>query len=97
MVIVGSLVNCIRIYTASFSLPDGAKGHALHHVPDSIMKPDLPDVLMVTGLVSGAILLYLIAIRYIPIISTWEIREGMLYQTVRNLHKLPLKVIGKPD
>ncbi|MBH52613.1 MAG: hypothetical protein CL785_05660 [Chloroflexi bacterium] len=97
VVIVGSLVNCIRIYTASFSLPDGAKGHALHHVPDSIMKPDLPDVLMVTGLVSGAILLYLIAIRYIPIISTWEIREGMLYQTVRNLHKLPLKVIGKPD
>jgi hypothetical protein len=61
------------------------------------MKPDLPDVLMVSGIISGAILLYLIAIRYIPIISAWEIREGMLYQTVRYLHKLPLKVIGKPD
>jgi hypothetical protein len=97
IVILGSLVNCIRIFTAAFSLPDRAIGHQLHTVPESIMKPDLPDVLMVSGIISGAILLYLIAIRYIPIISAWEIREGMLYQTVRYLHKLPLKVIGKPD
>jgi len=49
------------------------------------------------GVVSGSILLFTLALKFVPIINMWEVREGMLLQEIRPLKKLPLKVIAKPE
>jgi hypothetical protein len=95
VILVGALVDRIRIFVAAHSVGDPT-GHGLDHVP-AFLTPDVADVLMVTGVVGGAVFLYLLALRIIPVISIWEAKEGLLYVTARPFKKLPLKVMAKPD
>lgn len=104
-VLIGTLLDRIRIYVASYSVGlDGQKGQIdLHLSPTEFaqqMSATLPgtgDVMMVVGALSGAVLIYLLAMRIIPIINIWEIKQALLLQRVRSLRKVDLKVVGKPE
>ena len=105
VVLTGTFLDRIRIYTASFSVGvPGQEGKlSLYGPPEefraslSAMTPDLADVLMVVGALAAAVLTYLLASRIVPMVSMWGSKEGVLLQRVRPLAKTELKVLAKPD
>ena len=102
-ILLGTLFDRIRIYVASFNIADAfPKGlETLHPEPLSvIVNPVLPnaaDVLIILGGIGGAIFLYLLAIKFIPALSIWEITEGILYRVRRPYLKTHIMVMGKPE
>ena len=105
VVLVGTFIDRIRIYTASYSVGvPGQEGHLEMHMPVeefkaslSAMTPDVADVLMVVGALAAAVLAYMLASRIVPMVSMWGSKEGVLLQRVRPLVKTELKVLAKPD
>ena len=104
-ILLGALFDRIRIYVASFSIAD-ARSDALGQLHPEILRledvqgalvPSGPDVLMVIGAIAGAVFLYLLAIKVIPPVSIWEIKEGMLYRRRRRFLKTEIMVMGKPE
>lgn len=102
-ILVGTLFDRIRIYVASFNIadafPEGLS--TLHPEPlATVVNPVLPnaaDVLIIIGGIGGAIFLYLLAMKFIPVLSIWEIKEGILYRVRRPFLKTHVMVMGKPD
>jgi hypothetical protein len=95
LILAGAFLDKIRIYVSSYSIED-VNAHALDHVPAGV-TPESADIMILMGVVSGSILLFTLALKFVPIINMWEVREGMLLQEIRPLKKLPLKVIAKPE
>ena len=52
---------------------------------------------MIVGGLAGAVLAFMMATRIFPIISMWEMKEGLLLQRVRTLMKIQIKVLAKPE
>ncbi len=94
-ILTGAFLDKIRIYVSSYSIED-VNAHTLDFVPAGV-TPESADIMMLMGVVSGAILLFALALKFIPIINLWETREGMLLQEIRPLKRLPLKVLAKPE
>ena len=94
-ILLGAFLDKIRIYVSSYSV-ENVTAHALEAVPEGV-TPDSSDIMMLMGVIAGAILLFTLAVKFIPVISMWEVREGMLLQEIRPLKRLPLKVIAKPE
>jgi hypothetical protein len=75
--------------------------HTLHAEP--LLEnppPHLPgtaDVFMILGGLGGAIFLIMLAMKFFPPISIWEVTEGMLYRKKRRFLKREIMVMGKPD
>ncbi|MBI2320683.1 MAG: hypothetical protein HYU88_00925 [Chloroflexi bacterium] len=92
--LIGSFFDRIRLYVSAFSIEDPFH-HELTQVPPTHL-PDGADVLLVVGGVAGAILVYLLATRIVPVLSHWEMQEGILLRAVRPLLRMPALVIGKP-
>jgi Ni/Fe-hydrogenase subunit HybB-like protein len=95
-VVTGNLVDRIRIYVSSFSIPDSL-GSELHGAIPATHYPDVADILMIVGAISGGILIYLLATRIIPIFSAWEMKELSLLRKVRTYLRREVVVLGKPD
>jgi molybdopterin-containing oxidoreductase family membrane subunit len=94
-ILLGAFLDKIRIYVSSYSV-ENVTAHTLEAVPEGV-TPDSSDIMMLMGVIAGAILLFTLAVKFIPVISMWEVREGMLLQEIRPLKRLPLKVIAKPE
>lgn len=94
MILIGLFFDRIRLYVSSWSVEDST-AHELH-VPD-VVVPGLPDILIIIGFISGAILMYLLAARLIPVISIWEMRELRLYQVRRKFLRREVVSLGKPE
>ncbi len=94
-VIVGAFFMTVRLYVPAFGIED-ITSHGLATVPLPIV-PDVLDVFIILGGLAGAGLIYMLAIKIIPIMSIWEIKEGLLYQRVRPLLRSRYLVLGKPD
>jgi hypothetical protein len=94
-ILSGAFLDKIRIYVSSYSV-ENVTAHVLETVPEGV-TPDSSDIMMLMGVVSGSILLFTLAVKFIPVISMWEVREGMLLQEIRPLKRLPLKVLAKPE
>ena len=95
IVLVGNLFNIMRFYVPAFSIEDNTL-HALEALPPA-NTPGGVDFLIVVGAISGAVLFYMLGTRIFPILSIWEIREGLLLQRVRTLMKINIKVLAKPE
>jgi molybdopterin-containing oxidoreductase family membrane subunit len=95
IVLVGTFFNMIRFYVPAFSVQDSTL-HALETVPPT-HTPGGVDVLVVLGALAGAVLAYMMATRLFPVISIWEMKEGMLLQRVRGFMKIEIKVLAKPE
>ncbi|MDA1188269.1 MAG: hypothetical protein O2854_01120 [Chloroflexi bacterium] len=95
-VLAGTFFGRIRMYVASYSVADQSALHAIETVPATVM-PGIADVFIVLGVIGGSILTYLLASRIIPIMSIWEKKEMLMYEVHRPLHRIHVRILGKPD
>jgi hypothetical protein len=68
----------------------------LEYVPETVL-PEAPDIMIIVGLIAGAVLVYMLATRLIPVISIWEMRELKLYQVSGTLVRRKVMILGKPE
>ena len=103
-VLAGTFFDRVRIYVAAWSVPgigdpdvdkDAMSLDAVTIMP--AIMPDVPDVLMIVGAISGSILVYLLATRVIPVVSIWEQREILLYRVHKPFHRTEVQILGKRD
>ncbi|MDO8532984.1 MAG: hypothetical protein Q7T26_12620 [Dehalococcoidia bacterium] len=95
VVLIGAFADRLRLYVAAFSVED-IKAHALESVPAAHL-PDGADFMIMIGMVAGAILLYLLATRIIPVVSVWEVKEMLHYRVVRTFMRAKVVVLAKPE
>ena len=92
-ILVGAFFNQVRMYVSAFSVED-VTGHALKAVP-AAQWPQVPDVLILVGAISGAVLLFLLVSKVIPLVSIWEVGEGLPLSRVRRFLGRDVRVIAK--
>ncbi|MCL0044003.1 hypothetical protein M1N24_00535 [Dehalococcoidia bacterium] len=81
----------------SYSIPtEEITAHVLKVIPPT-HYPDVFDVMMMVGGISGGVLLFLLAARMTPIMSIWEMAEGIRLRTVKPFLKREVVVLGKPE
>ncbi len=95
MILAGAFFNHIRLYVGPWSIQD-VTAHELERVP-AFVGPGLPDLFIMVGGIAGAILVYLLATRLVPVISIAEMKELRLYQVPRMLVRRRMVSLGKPD
>ena len=103
-ILVGTFFDRIRLYVAAYSVPGigdpSVDKHALtvEEVNNmSAVMPDVADVMIMVGAISGSILVYLLASRLIPVINIWEQKELLLYKIHKPFHRTEVMVLGKRD
>jgi hypothetical protein len=94
-ILLGAFVNHIRLYVSAFSIPD-PKLHVLKS-PPSTQWPDTPDILMIVGAISASVLVFMLVSKIVPIISMWEIGEGLRLVKVRRFLKKTVRVVAKSN
>ncbi|HZU06499.1 MAG TPA: hypothetical protein VFB73_11010 [Chloroflexota bacterium] len=94
LVLIGNFIDRLRIYVASWSVA-GPVGQHLEHAPPT-HYPGLPDLLILVGGPAAVVLLYLLALRFIPPISLWEFKNGLLLTRERPYVKTEVAVVAKP-
>ena len=95
IVLVGTFFNVVRFYVPAYSIEDNTLD-ALEAAPP-VNIPGVADILVIVGALAGAVLVFMLATRVFPIISIWEMKEGMLLQRVRRFMKIQIKVLAKPE
>ncbi len=100
-VLIGMLLDRVRIYVAAYSVPgigDASidKHHALEPIPATVL-PGAPDVMIWVGGLSGVVLVYMLASRIFPVINIWEQKELLLYKRHKPFHRTEVLVLGKKD
>ncbi len=70
---------------------------ALVEVMPPFQWPDLADILIIPGFIGGAVFFYLVALRVVPRLNLWEMKEGLLYRAVRKYLLGQVVVVGKPE
>ena len=101
-ILVGTLFMMIRFYVPASSIEDlgvhsivqTAEAHPEQLAP---IWPGGLDILLVLGGISGALLIMLLGTRLLPVLSLWEIKEGLMYQMMRPLLRGRYLVVGKPE
>ena len=94
-ILVGTFFDRIRIYVASMSVQD-ITAHELESLPAPVL-PEAADVLILIGGIGGALLVYLLATKVLPVVSLWETKEGLLYQIARPMLRARYMILGKPE
>jgi len=92
-VVIGALVNQVRLYVSAFSVADPSQ-HVLHPRP-ATQWPEAPDLLIIVGAISGCVLLFMLVSKIIPVVSIWEIGEGLRLVKVRRYLNRYARVIAK--
>ena len=99
-ILIGTLFDRIRIYVPAYSVPGignrFVEKHELSEVPKSIL-PDMADIFMIVGAIGGAIFIYLLASKVLPVINVWEQKEMLLYRVHKPFHRIEVLVLGKRD
>ena len=109
-VLLGTLLDRLRLYVSAYSahveriIDDNLTHHAIHldesgRLPLALRRmhtPDIPDILMILGVIGGCVLVYLLFARLIPPINIWEQKELMLYKMHKTYHRTQVLVLGKP-
>ncbi len=97
VVLFGILVDRIRLYVPSWSVPgDQIHNSYLTEIPGTLW-PDVFDILTIVGAISASLLLMLLATRLIPAVSIWEIQQmNLLSRPVKYLRTHGV-LVAKPD
>lgn len=97
LVLFGILVDRIRLYVPSWSVPgDQIHYSYLSEIPGTLW-PDVFDILVIIGAISASLLLMLLATRLIPAVSIWEIQQmNLLSRPVKYLRTHGV-LVAKPD
>ncbi len=92
-IILGALINQVRLYVSAFSVDDPTL-HVMDPRP-ATQWPAAPDILIMVGAISGCVLLFMLVSKIIPVISIWEIGEGLRLVKVRRYLNRYARVIAK--
>ena len=92
-IVIGAFINQVRLYVSAFSVADPGQ-HVLSPVPGG-QWPDAPDVLIVIGGISGCVLMFMLVSKLIPVVSIWEVAEGLRLVKVRRYLGRYARVIAK--
>lgn len=98
MVLIGCFFDRIRLFVSSWSVSDLRDKHHLYvkDLPDTVL-PETPDIMIMVGFIAGAVLVYMLASRIVPVMSIWEMRELRLYQRAGTLVRKKVMILGKPE
>ncbi|MDW7981913.1 MAG: hypothetical protein RMH81_03745 [Thermomicrobium sp.] len=100
IVLLGNLIDRIRLTSAAFSQPDSALlGHA-HELKEPLPAayvPGVGDVLILVGMIAGALMLVFWMARYLPFPSVAEVVGGLWLRAHKPFKHARLIVIGKPE
>ena len=94
-ILAGAFLFSIRIFVGSFNAGD-IYTLGLSRVPPPVF-PDIWDYFIVVGMLGGAVLVYLLGSRLIPLLSGWEVKEGARYQHMDTLFRGRYMVLAKPE
>ena len=92
-ILVGSYVNEVRTYVSAFSIEDPT-AHELGSIPPG-QWPEAADVLIGIGGIAGCVLLFMLVSKIVPVISMWEVGEGLRLTKVRRYLNRQVRVIAK--
>lgn len=95
LVLIGTLFNQIRLYSASFS-PTNIFEPELESIPPPYI-PGLIDLVILVGMIAGAVALVLLALRVVAYPPIWEMIVGLRLRVTRRNKHGEVVVIGKPD
>ncbi len=94
IVLIGNFFDRVRLYVSAYSL-ESVTGHQIEKIPATHL-PDFIDVMIVLGSIGGAIFCYLLALKFVPVLNTWEVKEGLYLRVVRPFLRTRVPIIGKP-
>ena len=96
--LIGTFLDRIRLYVGGYSVTTDLKAHEIpmEMIPATNL-PDLADVLIVVGAISGSVLVYLLGTRIFPVINIWEQKELLMYKLHKPFHRTEVLVLGKPE
>ncbi|MDP3063574.1 MAG: NrfD/PsrC family molybdoenzyme membrane anchor subunit [Chloroflexota bacterium] len=94
-ILIGNFFNQLRFYVASFST-ETLTGIELEHVPQG-HPPGAPDILIIVGALAGVALLFLLATRLVPVLSMWEVNEGVRLRVKGTFMGREVAILAKPD
>lgn len=94
IILVGNFMDRVRIYGGSFLVDP--MGYELEHIPATHF-PQPADFLVIFGAVGGVVFIFLLAMRIIPPVALWELKEGQLLTRAQTMLKAEVVVIGKPQ
>ena len=92
-IILGALINQVRLYVSAFSVDDPTL-HVMDPRP-ATQWPAAPDILIMVGAISGCVLLFMLVSKIIPVVSIWEVGEGLRLVKVRRYLNRYARVIAK--
>ncbi len=97
IILVGNLLNEIRIYVTSWSVdPTHIHERVLTVIPET-HYPDVFDVFIMVGAPAAGILLVLLATRAVPVVSIWEFKQWMLLSRHVKYMRGHAVLVAKPD
>ena len=97
VILVGVLIDRIRIFVPAWSVPpDQIHQRWLEKIPDTIY-PDVFDILIMAGGISLAVLIILLMTRVIPVLSVWQVQEFNLLSKPIKYVRGQVTQIAKPD
>ncbi|MBI3743088.1 MAG: hypothetical protein HY261_02200 [Chloroflexi bacterium] len=104
-ILLGTLIDKIRIYSASYSVADTRPDvfHTTQPAPlgldalPATLWPHGPDIMIVLGGIGGVVFIYMLATKVLPVISMWEVAEGLMYRKTRKFLRRTIMVMGKSD
>ena len=97
VILVGVLLDRIRIFVPAWSVPpDQIHQRWLEKIPDTIY-PDVFDILIKAGGISLAVLIILLMTRVIPVLSVWQVQEFNLLSKPIKYVRGQATQIAKPD
>ena len=94
-ILIGTWLNSMRIYASAASVRSEERfGHYLDTVPPA-QWPDLADIMLSVGAIAASALVFLLAAKIVPVISIWEVGEGLRLVKVRRFYHRWVRVIAK--
>ncbi|MBX6341216.1 MAG: hypothetical protein IRY97_02065 [Thermomicrobiaceae bacterium] len=94
-VVIGNLMNQIRFMSSSFSVAN-INQRALLDVPAQYL-PNLWDILILVGWAGASVAVVLLAVRFVPYPSVWEVTAGLRLRARRRYAFKDVFMIGKPE
>ena len=92
-ILIGAFVNQVRLFVSAFSVVDPGQ-HVLDPRP-ATQWPAAPDVMIIAGSLAACIMVFMAICKIIPVVSIWEVAEGLRLVKVRRYLNRHVRVISK--
>jgi len=93
-ILSGTLLDRIRLFTTAFSVTES--GEVIKTLPPTRV-PDTADIFILMGGLAGMALTYLVATRLLPVLSYWEITQGKILESEKQIGLRKVKMVAKPE